>query len=339
MENLWMKKNQDIFGHFAIVFVVFTLSAIFVPNFFTLSTLHSMAFQMPELGLLTLAMLLPILTGGLNLAITYTANLAGLLMAVILLKFTSDISSTALIIFIFIISFLFALLLGFILGAFTGGFIAYIGAHPILVTLGMMMLLRGIGVFLTKGGDVSGLPEVISWFGHGTILSIPVPMIIFLIVTIMVHIILTYTPFGINTYMSGSSEPAARYSGVDTKKLFVILYGLSGLISAIAGMIMLARFNSVRTGHGESYILITVLACFLGGVNPYGGFGKTFAVFLALITLQIINTSLNTLLSPYGNSQHLGMAIWGIFLIVIMVFRQWSGHTKIMHKFKSKVAS
>lgn len=339
MENLWMKKNKEILGHLAIVLTVFILSAIFVPNFFSVSTIHSMAFQMPELGLLTLAMLFPILTGGFNLAITYTANLAGLLMAVILLKFTSDASSTLYVMIIFTISFAFALLLGFVLGAFTGGFIAYIGAHPILVTLGMMMLLRGIGVFLTKGGDVSGLPEVISWFGHGTILSIPVPMIIFIIVTILVHIILTYTPTGVATYMSGSSEPATRYSGVDTKKLFVYLYGLSGLISAIAGMIMLARFNSVRTGHGESYILITVLACFLGGVNPYGGFGKTFSVFLAIITLQIINTSLNTLLSPYGNSQHLAMAIWGIFLIVIMIIRQWTGHTKILHIFKSKTAN
>lgn len=337
MENLWMKKNKETLGHLSIVCTVFILSAIFVPNFFSVSTIHAMAFQMPELGLLTLAMILPILTGGFNLAITYTANLAGLLMAVILLKFTSDTSSVTYIIFVFMLSFIFAMLLGFLLGAFTGGFIAYIGAHPILVTLGMMMLLRGVGVYLTKGGDVSGLPNVISWFGHGTILSIPVPMIIFLLVTLLMHILLTYTPLGINTYMSGSSEPATRYSGVDTKKLFVILYGISGLISAIAGMIMLARFNSVRTGHGESYILITVLACFLGGVNPYGGFGKTFSVLLALITLQIINTSLNTLLSPYGNSQHLAMAIWGIFLIVIMIFRGWAG-TNILRIFRPKSA-
>ncbi|MFV0431718.1 MAG: ABC transporter permease [Alphaproteobacteria bacterium] len=329
MENLKMKKNKDLIGQFAIVIIVFILSAIFVPNFLSLSTLHSMAFQMPELGLLTLAMFLPILTGGLNLAITYTANLAGLLMAVLLMRFTSDISSTAIIIFIFMVGFILAMILGFILGAFTGGFISYIGAHPILVTLGMMMLLRGVGVFLTKGGDISGLPEVISWFGHGTILSIPVPLIIFLVVTFIVHVILTYTPFGIAVYMVGSSEPATRYSGVDTKKIFVLLYGFSGLISAIAGMVMLARFNSVRAGHGESYILITVLACFLGGVNPYGGFGKTFAVLFALITLQIITTSLNTLLSPYGNSQHLASAIWGVFLIGIMIFRQWTGGMNI----------
>ncbi len=322
MENSYIKKHKDIMGHFFIVFAVFSLSAIFVPDFLSGSTLRSMAFQMPELGLLTLAMLLPILTGGLNLAITYTANLAGLLVAALLLKLTTAESSVAFILLIFATSFILALLLGLLLGAFTGGFVAYIGAHPILVTLGMMMLLRGIGVFLTKGGDISGLPEIISWFGHGTILGIPAPLLIFLLTTLIVHVILSYTPLGTAIYMVGSSEPATRYSGVDTKKLFVYVYALSGLISAIAGVVMLARFNSVRAGHGESYILITALACFLGGVNPNGGFGKTFAVLLALMTLQIITTSLNTLLSPYGNSQHLATAIWGIFLIGIMIFRQ-----------------
>ncbi len=328
MEKTMLEKHKDIIGHLFIVLAVFGLSIIFVPNFLTASTFRSMAFQMPELGLLTLAMLLPILTGGLNLSITYTANLAGLVVAVLLLKFTSAESSTLFVLFIFMLSFILALILGFVLGAFTGGFIAYIGAHPILVTLGMMILLRGVGVFLTKGGDVSGLPDVISWFGHGTVFGVPAPLLIFLVMATIVHIILTYTPFGTAVYMVGSSEPATRYSGIDTKRLFVYIYALSGLISAVAGVVMLARFNSVRTGHGESYILITALACFLGGVNPNGGFGKTFAVLLALITLQIITTSLNTLLSPYGNSQHLATAIWGIFLIAIMIFRQFPGYMK-----------
>jgi len=96
-----------------------------------------------------------------------------------------------------------------------------------------------------------------------------------------------------------------------------MIYVLSGVMCGIAGIIMLARFNSVRVGHGESYLLITVLACFLGGVNPFGGFGRVTSVFLALVILQVLSSGLNLL----GANQHLATAMWGILLIAVMVLR------------------
>ena len=111
--------------------------------------------------------------------------------------------------------------------------------------------------------------------------------------------------------MIGSNIEATRYSGVNTKRVLVLIYALSGAMCAIAGIIMLARFNSVRVGHGESYLLITVLACFLGGVNPFGGFGRVMSVFLALVILQVLSSGLNLL----GANQHLATAVWGLLLI------------------------
>ena len=93
--------------------------------------------------------------------------------------------------------------------------------------------------------------------------------------------LLTRMKLGFNTYMIGSNIEATRYSGINTRKVLVLVYTLSGAMCAVAGIIMLARFNSVRVGHGESYLLITVLACFLGGVNPFGGFGRVIPVFIA----------------------------------------------------------
>ena len=80
---------------------------------------------------------------------------------------------------------------------------------------------------------------------------------------------------------------------------------------------MLARFNSVRVGHGESYLLITVLACFLGGVNPFGGFGRVIPVAVALVVLQLLSSGLNIM----GANQHLATAVWGILLITVMILR------------------
>ena len=126
--------------------------------------------------------------------------------------------------------------------------------------------------------------------------------------------------------MVGSNIEATRYSGISTRRVITLIYALSGAMCALAGIIMVARFNSVRVGHGESYLLITVLACFLGGVNPFGGFGKVVSVFLALVILQLLSSGLNLL----GASQHLATAIWGIMLVGVMILRWVAGQLNFM---------
>ena len=110
---------------------------------------------------------------------------------------------------------------------------------------------------------------------------------------------------------------ATRYSGIDTKRALTLIYTLSGLMAAVAGIIMAARFNSVRVGHGEAYLLITVLACFLGGVDPFGGFGRVASVAVALVILQCLSSGLNLL----GANQHLATAVWGLVLLGVMILR------------------
>jgi simple sugar transport system permease protein len=287
------------------------------PRFFTLATFDSIAFQLPELGLLTLAMLMPIISGGLNLAVTFTANICGLTVAWVLQSNGGPDAS----VLAFLLGSLLAIGVGTASGLVMGPVIAYTGAHPILVSLSMMIFLRGLGEFLTRGGDISGFPQFIQPLGHGSFLGIPIPLLILLVAVAVWHVLMSRTRLGFATYMIGSNIEAARYSGINTKRVLVLIYALSGAMCAIAGIIMMARFNSVRVGHGESYLLITVLACFLGGVNPFGGFGKVLSVFLALIILQVLSSGLNLL----GASQHLATAVWGLLLIGVMVLRWVSG--------------
>ena len=295
---------------FLAVMLVFGIAS---PQFLSAATFGSVAFQLPELGLLTLAMLLPILTGGLNLAITFTANIAGLTLAWVLQANGGvDAGLGA-----FLLGSVLAILVGAVSGVVMGLVIAFTRAHPILVSLSMMIFLRGLGEFLTRGGDISGFPTFIAPIGHGSILGIPVPLLILIACVIASHVLLSRSKLGFSTYMIGSNIESARYSGINTRKILVLVYMLSGVMAAVAGIIMLARFNSVRVGHGESYLLITVLACFLGGINPFGGFGRVLPVFVALIVLQLLSSGLNLL----GANQHLTTAVWGILLIVVMVLR------------------
>lgn len=294
----------------ALVLLVFGLSS---PQFFTAATFGSVAFQLPELGILTLAMLIPILTGGLNLAITFTANIAGLTLAWVLhANGGIDAGPIA-----FLLGSVLAICVGMASGLVMGVVIAFTRAHPILVSLSMMIFLRGLGEFLTRGGDISGFPSFVAPIGHGSIFGVPVPLLILILCVAITHLILSRTRLGFATYMIGSNIESARYSGINTRRVLVMVYVLSGAIAAIAGIIMMARFNSVRVGHGESYLLITVLACFLGGINPFGGFGRVVPVFVALIVLQLLSSGLNLL----GANQHLATAFWGLLLIAVMMLR------------------
>jgi simple sugar transport system permease protein len=296
------------------VVAVFSLLS---PRFLTLATFDSVAFQLPELGLLTLAMLMPIISGGINLAITFTANICGLTLAWVLhANGGPDAGFLA-----FLLGAVLAIGVGTASGLLTGLVIALTGAHPILVSLSMMIFLRGLGEFLTRGGDISGFPAFIQPLGHGSLIGLPVPLLMLIAAVAIWHLMMSRTRLGFSTYMIGSNIEAARYSGINTKKVLVLIYALSGAMCAIAGIIMVARFNSVRVGHGESYLLITVLACFLGGVNPFGGFGRVPSVVLALIILQVLSSGLNLL----GANQHLATAIWGLLLVGVMILRWVSG--------------
>ena len=305
--------SGEILGLLGFLAVMVALFGIASDTFLSHSTFTSIAFQLPELGLLTLAILMPIVSGGFNLAITFTANLSGLAMAWVL-QSQGGVDAGLL---AFGLGVAAALATGALVGWLMGVIIAYTGAHPILVSLSMMIFVRGLGEFLTRGGDVSGMPELVQAVGQGTTLGVPNPLLILMACVLLWHVIMSRTRLGFATRFIGSNIAATRYSGIDTRRMLVLVYTLSGAMCAVAGIVILAGFNSVRVGHGEAYVLITVLACFLGGVDPFGGFGRVLPLAIALVILQVIASGLNQI----GASQHLATALWGAFLLVVMVFR------------------
>jgi simple sugar transport system permease protein len=281
-------------------------------RFFSVNTLQSMAFQMPELGILSLAMMLALLSGGLNLSIIATANLTGLTIAFLLTRYIPGTVGLA-----WIGVQMAALAAGFVVAALVGlinGFvIAYLGVSPILATLGTMTLCKGLAIGLTRGNVISGFPDPIVFIGNGTVFGVPFALIVLALCALPVAIMLNATPFGAKVYMIGSNEKATRYSGVDTRAILLKLYVLSSLLAGVAAVVMLARFNSANAAYGESYLLITILAAVLGGVDPFGGFGKVGGLMLALVILQVISSAFNLL----NLSQFLTLAIWGGILIAV----------------------
>jgi len=309
-ERLDRVFGRDLTGLLGLLALTFGVAS---PQFLSVANFDSIAFQLPDLGLLTLAMLAPIMANGINLAIIATANLSGLTLAWILNMNGGPQAG----VMAFVIGVAAALAVGGASGAAMGVVIAYFGAHPILASLAMMIFLRGLGEFLTRGGDISGFPDFLGVVGHGEFLGVPIPMLILIVAAILWHVLLARTRHGFSVAMIGSNPRASEYSGIPVKRSLTLVYALSGVMCSLAGLLMLTRFNSVRVGHGESLLLVTVLACFLGGVDPFGGFGRVAPVFVALLILQTLSSGLNLL----GANQHLSTAVWGLFLIAVMVFR------------------
>ncbi|WP_034944428.1 ABC transporter permease [Erwinia oleae] len=278
-------------------------------RFFSMGNFQSIATQLPVLGLLALGMGLTMLTGGINLSIIASANACSLLMAWII---TTHAGPQYL-----LLALLAGALLAVAIGTLNGLLIAVVGVSPILATLGTMTLIAGLNILLSNGAVISGFPPLIQYLGNGDLFGVPVALFIFLLVAFLLWVLLEHTTLGRSIYLLGSNEEATRFSGVNTARVQVTVYVLSALLSWGAALLMMSMFNSAKAGYGESWLLVTILASVLGGVNPDGGFGRVVGLVLALIVLQMLESGLNLL----GVSSYLTMALWGGVLILFIALQ------------------
>lgn len=274
-------------------------------------SLEAMAYQLPLLGLFSLAQMVPMLTGGIDLSVVSSANLCGIVAAYIL---KAGWGATG--VWLAIGSGLFAALN---VGILNGVLIARVGITPIIATLATMILIRGISLAVTRGTVLAGFPPEFLVLGSGSVIGIPVSTILVVCVSVGLRSLLTRTPFGVCVYLYGSNPIATHFSGVNTQRLLKRVYLCSSLLAGLAGLVMISRFNAAQADYGSSYLLLTVLVNVLGGVDPMGGAGSLGGVWAALITLQLIATAFNLV----GLSAHLANAIWGGLLIGVLLLRAW----------------
>lgn len=294
----------------------FILMAILSPShFLRLETFQGMAFQLPELGLLSLAMMISMLTGGINLSIIATTNISSITAALILTSYINPEVASSGDGMVILLAILAALTVSVLVGLFNGILISVVNIPPILATLGTMKLLQGLAFIITRGYVISGMPDFVRFIGNGTVIGIPMPLLLFAFFAWLMAFYLNHTATGFNIFLFGSNSVATFFSGVNNTKVIIQTYMLSGLYCGVAALIMMSRFNSAKAGYGESYLLVTILAAVLGGVKSDGGFGQVSGLILSLVILQIISNGLNLL----GVSSFLTVAFWGLIMIAAMI--------------------
>ncbi len=307
------RKTQDrveIYLSLLIAVVVIAFSFLIPSVFWSSANFQSIASQMPILGVLALAMAVTILTGGINLSIIATMNACGLVMAWVATHYPPGISTMLLVLAA-------GLAMAIVIGSVIGFLIAVVRVSPILATLGIMTLLKGINILISKGSSISNFPDTILVINSTNILGVPLPLLVFLAVVAVLWVILEKSAFGRTIYLIGSNEQATHYSGINTRRTLIWVYILSSVLCVIAALLMMSKLNSAKASYGESYLLVSILAAVLGGVNPDGGFGKVFGMVMALILLQMLESGLNIL----GVSSYITMALWGSLLLAFIFLK------------------
>lgn len=310
---------------FLIMVAVFALMAAVSPGtFLSLDSFTSMAFQFPVFGIFALAMMLTMISGGIDLSIVGIANLTSITAASVMARLLPAEATAGESAAFIGLAMLAALAVGLVCGLFNGFAVTKIGIPPILVTLGTMQLYMGTAIVFTKGQAIVGLPELYTAIGNGSVWIIPVPLLIFGLCTWAAYFLLNKQSYGLKLQMLGANPTASAYAGVNNTRVLLRTYPLSGMLAAIAGLVIVAQTNSAKADYGTSYILQAILVAVMGGVDPKGGFGKVSGIVMAVLTLQFLSSGLNAL--------HVGNFfkdfMWGIVLLAVMVINEWSNRRK-----------
>ncbi|MCQ8783099.1 ABC transporter permease [Mangrovibrevibacter kandeliae] len=286
-----MSARRDTTGSYVaglagLAVTIFVVLAVAAPNFLSQANLTSMGSQFPEFGLLALAVLPTMISGGIDLSVVAISNLAAV-VAALLLRAGPELALLAIPA---------ALLTGLACGLLNGLLIAVLRLPPILATLGTLQLFGGLAIVITRGPAITGLPAWYASYGNASIGGVlPVPLLVFGLVALALGLLLRLTATGVRMRLFGANARAAQFAGLRERGLILRIYGGAGVIAALAGLVILARANSANADYGGSYLLLVILINILAGVSPAGGFGTTLGVVFAVLTLQLISSGLNFL--------------------------------------------
>ena len=318
----FINKNNNLVQLMVITVLIFGLMSFLEPNkFLRYYNFDSISFSFPELGLLSIAMMVAMLTGGIDLSVVAIANLAGILAGKLFVTLIAgqDLPTTTMVLYV-AMGIGLSLGVGILAGMVNGILITKLGITPILATMGTGQLFTGISLVLTGGPAIVGFPELWSAIGNEKLCGLAIPFVLFVVIACSVSFLLSRTPFGVRLMLIGANPKAAVFSGIKKGQVIFYSYVLTGVLAAITGIIMSGRTNAAKSDYGSSYVLQAVLVAVLGGTNPAGGFGTVLGVTIAVIALMFLSSGFQFM----RFSNFLVDFIWGACLLVIMVVNYYN---------------
>jgi simple sugar transport system permease protein len=297
---------------FLVFLVVFILAVFLVPNFFTPENLLNVLRQAAPTMIVAAAMTLVITLAGIDLSVGSGLAVVAVLSAMAL--------SAGWPVWLVLSA---MLLLGVLIGSINGYFISYQGIPAFIVTLAALSILRGLALLLTQGYSIPIDPESpFLALGRGWVLGVPVPVVIAAVTVLAIHGLLEWTRFGVYIKGIGSNMEAVRRSGVNVRRIILLVYVLSGLAVAVSGVVTAARLASGSSYTGVGFELQAIAAVIIGGTSLFGGRGSVVGTILGTLFLAMIGN----VLILRGISPFYEQIIGGtVILLAIWLNRRLSG--------------
>ncbi len=295
-------RNIPFIGLIILMVVLGFNSRAFLTPYNQLSILRQASIN----GLIAFGMMAVILSSGIDLSVGSTLAFTSMIMAQMIISgFPAWVAILA------------ALVLGAIIGAFNGLLISRGKLQPMIATLSTMMVFRGVTLYISNGVPVSKLGEgLIGFIGRGSFIGIPTPVYILVFVFLFFYFILNRTVFGKRIYAIGGNVKAARLSGIQVERNQIYVYMISGILAALAGIILTSRIDSAVPTAGLSYEMNAIAACVIGGASLTGGRGRITGTFIGIMIIAVLMNGLNML----GTSAYLQQIITGGIIIAAVIF-------------------
>ena len=282
------------------------------PHFLTVSNLLNVLEQTALNAVVAVGMTFVIISGGIDLSVGSVLALAGICLALALEAGVPAPAAIGL-----------ALVVGTGCGLVNGLLITRGRLPPFIATLGMMSVARGVALMLAEGRPISGFSEGFRAIATERILAIPGPVLITIVIYAVAHFVLTRTVFGRTTYAIGGNEEAARLSGVQVLFHKTAVYGVAGLTSAAAAVVLTARLNSAQPTAGTMYELDAIAATVIGGSSLLGGEGTVAGTLIGALIMGVLRNGLNLLnVSSFLQQVVIGVVIIGAVLVDMSLKRR-----------------
>ena len=286
------------FGILIVFIVLCAILSFATPNFLSTYNIFTVMKQVSFIAIMSVGMTMVILTAGIDLSVGAVLGLVNVLAALFILKFglTEGI--------------ILALLCGAFIGFLNGFTIVKTELPPFIVTLGMMNIARGLALVITKGWPITGLPSSFSRLAEGSICSVPVPMIIMIVISVLGYIFLSRTVWGRYIYAAGGNEKATWLSGVNVNKIKIMIYTITGFLSGLAGVMMASRLSQGSPITGTGYELSVIGAVVIGGTDLMGGKGSVLGSLIGASIMGVMENGLILLgVSAFWQQVILGLVI------------------------------
>ncbi|WP_239952259.1 L-arabinose ABC transporter permease AraH [Pantoea sp. Z09] len=298
----------DNFGMLVVFALLFVACALFVPNFGSFINMKGLGLAMSMSGMVACGMLFCLASGDFDLSVASVIACAGVVAAVVI-NMTESLW----------IGVFAGLLIGVATGFVNGFVIARLKINALITTLATMQIVRGLAYIFSDGKAVGIEDERFFTLGFANWLGVPAPIWLTIATMLIFGFLLNKTTFGRNTLAIGGNEEAARLAGVPVVRTRIIIFILSGLVSAAAGIILASRMTSGQPMTSLGYELVVISACVLGGVSLKGGIGKISYVVAGVLILGTVENAMNLLnISPF--SQYV---VRGLILLAAVIFDRY----------------